>query len=132
MAAALGDTPLRRDLLIEHLHALQDRHGCLREGHLLALAEAMRLAPVEVFEVATFYAHFDVLADDAPTPAPVTIRVCEGLPCAMAGAAPLLDALHAAPPGGARVVAAPCMGACHQAPACAVGHAQVPHASVGR
>jgi NADH:ubiquinone oxidoreductase subunit F (NADH-binding)/NADH:ubiquinone oxidoreductase subunit E len=120
--AAIGDLALRRDLLIEHLHALQDRYGCLREGHLLALAEALRLAPVEVFEVATFYAHFDVLADDAPAPAPVTLRVCESLPCAMAGAARLLDALRAAPPGGARVVAAPCMGACHRAPACAVGH----------
>ena len=87
MRAALGDLPLRRDLLIEHLHALQHaRHGCLREGHLVALAELLRLAAVEVFEVASFYAHFEVLADDAPAPAPATIRVCDGLPCAMAGA----------------------------------------------
>jgi formate dehydrogenase len=130
--AALGDLPRRRDLLIEHLHALQDRHGALREGHLVALAEALRLAPVEVFEVATFYAHFEVLPDDAPAPAPVTIRVCDGLPCAMAGGGGLLDALRAAPPAGARVVAAPCMGACHRAPACAVGHDLVEHATPAR
>jgi formate dehydrogenase len=121
VAAALDGLEIRRDLLIEHLHALQDRHGCLREGHLLALAERHRLAPVEVFEVATFYAHFDVVEDAAPPPAPVTIRVCESLPCAMAGSARLLEALRAAPPGDVRLVAAPCMGACHRAPACAVG-----------
>ena len=132
VAAALGAMPLRRDLLIEHLHALQDRHGCLREGHLIALAEALRLAPVEVYEVATFYARFDVLADEAPSPAPVTIRVCESLPCAMAGAAKLIEALRAAPPGGARVVAAPCMGACDRAPACAVGHDPVEQATPER
>jgi formate dehydrogenase len=132
VATALGDMPLRPDLLIEHLHALQDRHGCLREGHLLALAEALRLAPVEVFEVATFYAHFEVLEDDAPAPEPVTIRVCESLPCAMAGAARLMEALGAAPPHGARVVAAPCMGACHRAPACAVGHDLVERATPDR
>ena len=64
--------PMRRDLLIERLHDLQDRFGCLRAGHLVALAAIMRLAPVEVFEVASFYAHFDVLEDDAPAPPPVT------------------------------------------------------------
>jgi formate dehydrogenase beta subunit len=116
VAAALGDLPPRRDLLIEHLHAIQDREGCLREGHLVALAEWLRLAPVEVFEVASFYAHFDILPDGAPAPAPVTIRVCDGLPCAMAGAEALLDALRHAPPPHARVVAAPCMGACDRAP----------------
>jgi len=131
IATALDGLELRRDGLIEYLHALQDRHGCLREDHLLALAEAMRLAPVEVFEVASFYAHFDVLPDDAPAPCPVTIRVCESLPCAMAGSARLLDALRAAPPGGARVIAAPCMGACHRAPACAVGHDLIESATTG-
>ncbi len=96
-----------RDLLIEHMHAVQDRHICLREGHLLALAELLRVALIEVFEVATFYAHFDVLPDEASAPAPVTVRVCESLPCAMAGAGRLLEALRAAPIGGARLVAAP-------------------------
>lgn len=130
-ATIVGLEP-RRDLLIEHLHALQDRHGCLREGHLVALAEALRIAPVEVFEVATFYHHFHVLDDGAPPPAAVTLRVCESLPCAMAGAHALLAGLRAAPPSGVRVVAAPCIGACHRAPACALGHALVEHATPAR
>ncbi len=118
IATALGPLPLRRDLLVEHLHALQDQYGALHPDHLVALAEALHLSPVEVFEVATFYAHFDVLADGEAAPPPVTIRVCEGLPCAMAGGHALLAALRSNPPGGARVLAAPCMGACHEAPAC--------------
>jgi formate dehydrogenase len=122
VAAILGDLPLRPDLLIEHLHAIQDREGCLRAGHLVALADMLRLAPVEVFEVASFYAHFDIVEDDAPAPPAVTIRVCDGLPCAMAGAEGLLQTLRAAPPPGARVLAAPCMGACHRAPAVSVEH----------
>ena len=123
-------SPPRRDLLIEHLHALQDRHGCLRAGHLVALAEHLRLAPVEVFEVATFYHHFEVLEDAAPAPEPVTLRVCESLPCAMAGAHGLLAALRAKPPApGVRVVSAPCIGACHRAPACALGHELVERAT---
>jgi formate dehydrogenase len=119
VAATLGAMPLRPDLLIEHLHALQDRHGALYPDHLVALSEMLRLAPVEVFEVATFYAHFDVLADGEPPPPPLTIRVCEGISCALAGGHGLLAALRANPPGGARVLAAPCMGACHEAPSCA-------------
>ncbi len=130
--AALGDAPRRADLLIEHLHAIQDRFGALRRRHLRALAEELRMPGVQPFEVASFYAHFEILADDAPAPAPVTIRVCESLPCAMAGSAALLAGLRAAPPPGARVVAAPCMGACHRAPACAVGHALVEHATPAR
>jgi len=126
VAATLGALPLRRDLLVEHLHALQDRHGALRPDHLVALAGLLRLAPVEVFETATFYAHFDILADGEAPPPPVTIRVCGGLPCRLAGAGALLDALRAAPPGGARILAAPCMGGCDAAPCCAAasGHAQ--------
>jgi formate dehydrogenase len=119
VAATLGDLPLRRDLLIEHLHALQDHHAALRPDHLVALAALLGLAPVEVFEAATFYHHFDVLADGEPPPPPVTIRVCEGLPCVLAGAGALLAALRATPPGGARILAAPCMGGCDAAPCCA-------------
>jgi formate dehydrogenase len=130
--AAIDALPLRRDLLIEHLHALQDRHGCLRAGHLVALADLLRLAPVEVFEVASFYHHFEVLEDAAPAPPPVTIWVCGSLPCAMAGAQRLLDALQAAPPAGARIVTAPCMGACHRAPAAALGHALIEQATPER
>jgi formate dehydrogenase len=128
--------PRRWDLLVEHLHALQDRHGALHPDHLVALAEALHLAPVEVFEVATFYAHFDVLADGEPAPPPLTIRVCDGLPCAMAGADHLLDALRDSPPGGARILSAPCMGACDQAPVCAAeqgyGDAHIMAASPAR
>ena len=127
--AALATLPLRRDALIEHLHALQQAHGALREGHLVALAELLRLAPVEVFEVASFYAHFEILPDDAPPPLPV-LRVCEGLPCAMAGGAALHAALAAQ--AGRRVVGAPCMGACHNAPAVALGHCLVEHATPAR
>lgn len=130
--AALAGLPPRRDLLIEMLHRLQDAHGCLRQGHLVALAEGLRLAPVEVFEVASFYAHFDILEDAAPTPPAVTIRICDGLPCAMAGAEALLAALRSSPPARARILAAPCMGACHHAPAAAVGHVPVGHASPDR
>ncbi|MCW8086645.1 NADH-ubiquinone oxidoreductase-F iron-sulfur binding region domain-containing protein [Sabulicella glaciei] len=119
--AASGVAEPRRDLLIEQLHALQDRFGCLREGHLVALAEWHRLAPVEVFEAASFYAHFEILPDDAPAPPPVTIRVCEGLPCAMAGAGALLETAREMAPPGTRVLASPCMGNCHRAPVAAVG-----------
>ena len=117
VVAALDGLPLRRDLLIEHLHALQHRHGGLRPAHLVALAALLRLAPVEVFEVATFYAHFDLLAEDEAAP-PAPIRVCDGLPCAIRGAPAL--------PQGARILAAPCMGACDEAPACTARRRDVP------
>jgi formate dehydrogenase len=126
--AGIAGLDLRRDMLIEHLHALQDRHGALRAGHLVALAELHRIAPVEVFETASFYAHFDLVAD-GETPPPVTLRVCDGLPCAMAGSAELHARLHDTAPPGTRVLHAPCMGACHRAPACAVGHRLVEHAT---
>lgn len=118
---AAGLARPQRDLLIEQLHALQDVAGCLREGQLVALAAFHRLAPVEVFETASFYAHFEILPDDAPAPPPVTLRVCEGLPCVMAGGGQLLAAVRDAATAGVRVVGAPCMGACHRAPMAAVG-----------
>jgi NADH:ubiquinone oxidoreductase subunit F (NADH-binding) len=126
---AIGDMPRRADLLIEALHAVQDRFGCIRHAHLRALAELFRLPHVVPYETATFYAHFDVLPDDAPAPPALTVRVCDSLPCAMAGSAALHDALRAALPE-ARVIAAPCMGACHRAPACAAGHRLIEGASV--
>jgi formate dehydrogenase len=129
VASAIAGLAPAQDMLIEHLHALQDRHGGLRAGHLVALAESLRLAPVEVFEVASFYHHFEMLEDAAPASAPLTIRVCDSLPCQLAGGGALLDALSAAPPPGTRVVAAPCMGACHRAPACALGHDLVERAT---
>src|SRR5437868_2059780 len=112
----LADRPRRRDLLIEHLHLVQDRYGFLSAAHLAALAQEMKLALAEVYEVATFYAHFDVVKEDETPPPPVTVRVCDSLSCAMAGAESLLAALPAQLGPGVRVVRAPCMGACDRAP----------------
>src|SRR3954468_21778947 len=129
MRALLGDRPRRRDLLIEHLHLIQDRYGHLSAAHLAALAAEMKLAMTEVYEVATFYAHFDVVKEGEPPPSAVTVRVCDSLSCAMAGAEKLLAALPGQLGAGVRVVRAPCMGACDRAPIAAVGHVQVMHAS---
>jgi len=122
--ALLGEREHRRDLLIEHLHLIQDRYGYLSAAHLAALAQEMRLALTEVYEVATFYAHFDVVKD-GETPPPVTVRVCDSLSCALNGAERLLAELPAKLGKNVRVVRAPCMGACDHAPVCAVGHVQV-------
>src|ERR1700742_1474875 len=127
--ALLGEKPRRRDLLIEHLHLIQDRYGYLSAAHLAALAAEMKLAQTEVYEVATFYAHFDVVKDGEVPPPPVTVRVCDSLSCAMAGAESLLASLPAKLGPGVRVVRAPCMGACDKAPVCAVGHVQVMRAN---
>src|ERR1700744_3452882 len=89
--ALLGARERRRDLLIEHLHLIQDHYRCLHARHLAALAEEMRLALVEVYEVATFYAHFDVVMDDEAPPPEITVRVCDSLTCALSGAEQLLD-----------------------------------------
>src|SRR5437588_5383356 len=126
--ALLGEQLRRRDLLIEHLHLIQDRYGYLSAAHLAALAAEMKLALTEVYEVATFYAHFDVVKEDETPPPPVTVRVCDSLSCAMAGAEKLLATLPGKLGPGVRVVRAPCMGACDKAPVCAVGHVQVMHA----
>ncbi|MFY9769918.1 MAG: NAD(P)H-dependent oxidoreductase subunit E [Xanthobacteraceae bacterium] len=130
--ALLGDRERRRDLLIEHLHLIQDRYGHLSAAHLAALAEEMRLALTEVYEVATFYAHFDVVKEgDTPPPA-VTVRVCDSLSCALKGAERLFAELPNKLGPGVRVVRAPCMGACDHAPVCAVGHVQVVQADTGK
>src|SRR4029077_7573399 len=121
--ALLTDKPRRRDLLIEHLHLIQDHYGHLSAAHLTALAHEMKMALTEVYEVATFYSHFDVVKDGPPPPA-VTVRVCDSLSCAMAGADALLAKLPTILGKGVRVIRAPCMGACDRAPVCAVGHVQ--------
>jgi formate dehydrogenase beta subunit len=126
----LGDAPRRRDLLIEHLHKIQDRFGCLADRHLVALANEMKLAMTEVYEVATFYHHFDVVKDGEAAPAPVTVRVCDSLACELAGARELLERLPALLGDGVRVVAAPCIGRCEQAPAATVGQHPVPSADL--
>jgi formate dehydrogenase beta subunit len=119
----LTDRSRRRDLLIEHLHLIQDHYGHLSAAHLAALAAEMKMAQTEVYEVATFYSHFDVVKDGPPPPA-VTVRVCDSLSCAMAGAEELLKKLPGILGKDVRVARAPCMGACDRAPVCAVGHLQ--------
>ncbi|HWP20075.1 MAG TPA: NADH-ubiquinone oxidoreductase-F iron-sulfur binding region domain-containing protein [Burkholderiaceae bacterium] len=132
--AALGALPLRRDLLIEHLHALQDRYRQLTTAHLAALAQLLRLSQAEVFEVASFYHHFDVVREDAegryPTPARLTVRVCQSLSCELAGAKELLARLPAILGADVRVLPAPCVGRCEQAPVAVVHQRPVPVATV--
>jgi NADH:ubiquinone oxidoreductase subunit F (NADH-binding)/NADH:ubiquinone oxidoreductase subunit E len=128
--ALLGDLPRRADLLIEHLHLLQDKYGCLHARHLVALANEMRLALVEVYEVASFYAHFDIVMDSEPAPPPITVRVCDSLTCAMMGAERLRAELKGRLEPNVRVVRAPCMGGCHNAPVTAIGHALHEHATL--
>ncbi len=123
--ALLGDLPRRRDLLIECLHLIQDAYGCLSTAHLAALAAELRLAQVEVFEVASFYHHFDIVREGELAPPALTVRVCDGLSCEMAGAGELLARLPALLGREVRVVAAPCIGRCDQAPAVLVGQQAV-------
>ncbi|MFQ6018115.1 MAG: NAD(P)H-dependent oxidoreductase subunit E [Kiloniellaceae bacterium] len=128
--ALLGDRLRERDLLIEFLHLIQDRYGCLSAAHLQALAEEMSLPMAEVYEVASFYAHFDIVLDDEPGPAELTVRVCDSLTCEMMGAQKLLEQLPKALGAKVRVVRAPCMGRCDTAPVAEVGHRHVDHATL--
>ncbi len=130
IAALLGERPRDRDLLIEHLHLIQDRYGQLSAAHLQALAEAMRLPMAEVYEVASFYAHFDIVLDGEPDPAPLTVRVCDSLTCELMGAQDLLARLPGEVGPEVRVVRAPCMGRCDCAPVAEVGHRHIDHATV--
>jgi formate dehydrogenase len=130
--ALLTDRPRRRDLLIEHLHLIQDHYGHLSAAHLAALAQEMKLALTEVYEVATFYAHFDVVKEGQPPPPAVTVRVCDSLSCALKGAERLFADLPQKLGAKVRVVRAPCMGACDRAPVCAVGHVQVMQADAAK
>src|SRR5580658_6518712 len=123
--ALLTDRSRRGDLLIEHLHLIQDKYGHISAAHLAALAAEMKLAQTEVYEVATFYAHFDVVKEGEAPPPAVTVRVCDSLSCALAGAEQLLTGLPQKLGAGVRIVRAPCMGACDRAPVCAVGHVQI-------
>ncbi len=120
-----------RDLLIEHLHLIQDKYGCLSAAHLRALAEEMRLSMAEVYEVATFYAHFDVVKEGETPPPALTIRVCDSLSCELAGAQALKAALEdGLDPAEVRVLRAPCMGRCDTAPVLELGHNHIDHATV--
>ena len=126
----LGDEPRRRDLLVEHLHKIQDRYGSISAGHIVALAHEMRLAPAEVYEVATFYHHFDVLKEGEEHPPGLTVRVCDSLSCELAGAGELLPALKRALGPAVRVIPAPCVGRCEQAPVAVVGQNPLASATV--
>ena len=118
----LGERSRQRDLLIEHLHLIQDAYHQISAAHLAALADAMKLSLAEAFETATFYAHFDVVKENDPPVPPLTIRVCDSLTCALFGADKLLHAVRAGAGPHARVVRAPCVGRCDTAPAAEVGH----------
>ena len=130
--ALLGDEPRRRDLLIEHLHKIQDAHGQISQSHLVALAAEMKLAMTEVYEVATFYHHFDVVKDGETAPAGITVRVCDSLSCAMGGAQQLLADLKRTLGDDVRVVHAPCVGRCHDAPVVVVGQNPIDRADAAK
>lgn len=121
VAELIGDSPRRADLLIEHLHRLQDHVGHLAEDHLRALARMLGLAPAEVYEVATFYHHFSVVADGEPAPPRLTVRICDSLSCALAGAEDLIARAQPYLPTDARLQRVPCVGRCQHAPVAVVG-----------
>ena len=128
----LGAAPRRRELLIEHLHRIQDRHGHISAAHVVALAREMNLATAEIYEVATFYHHFDVVKEGDEVPPALTVRVCDSLSCELAGARPLLEKLKSALGSRVRVIPAPCIGRCEQAPAAVVGQNPVARATVDK
>jgi NADH:ubiquinone oxidoreductase subunit F (NADH-binding)/NADH:ubiquinone oxidoreductase subunit E len=128
--ALLGDESRQADLLIEHLHKIQDKFGHLASAHLAALAQEMRLAQTEVYEVASFYHHFDIVKEGEAAPQALTVRVCDGLSCEMGGARDLLAKLPKILGKEVRVIAAPCVGRCEQAPVVVVGQNPIINASV--
>ena len=131
--ALLGDAPRQRDLLIEYLHLIQDAHGHLSAAHLAALAHEMKLSQTEVYEVATFYAHFDIVKEGETPPPALTVRVCDSLSCMIAGADALIDSLEAGTdPAEVRIVRAPCMGRCESAPIAEAGHNHIVGATAER
>ncbi len=127
----LGDAPRRRDLLIEHLHKIQDTFKHIHAKHVVALAHEMHLSPAEVYEVASFYHHFDVVKEGEAPPPPLTIRVCESLTCEMHGAKELLEALRQGL-GKTRVITAPCVGRCQHAPVAIVGQNPIDQANTSK
>ena len=128
----LGDAPRRHDLLIEHLHRIQDRFGYLSAAHLVALASEMKIAMAEVYEVATFYHHFDVVKEGESPPPAISVRVCDSIACALAGAGDLLTRLPSLLGPEVRVLHAPCVGRCEMAPVAVVGQNPVPYATAER
>ena len=126
----LGERPRKRDMLIEYLHLLQDHFGHLSAPHLRALGEEMRLSMAEIWEVASFYAHFDLVKEGETPPPALTIRVCDSLSCELAGSEALYEALSLGmDPTQVRVLRAPCMGRCDTAPVLELGHNHIDHAT---
>lgn len=125
----LQDASRQRDLLIEHLHVLQDHFGCLHKRHLKALAHEMKLSSAEVYEVATFYHHFDYVNDGDAAPAKLTVRVCESVSCSLAGAESLINTLESITGEDVRVQRVPCVGRCETAPVAVVGTNPIAHAT---
>ena len=128
--ALLGDSPRRRDLLIEFLHRIQDRYKHISAPHALALAQEMRLSPAEVYEVATFYHHFDVIQENGTPPPELTVRVCDSLSCELVGAKQLIAGLKQKLGDQVRVQAVPCVGRCHAAPIAIVGQYTIDEAKI--
>jgi formate dehydrogenase len=128
----LGDASRRRDLLIEHLHKIQDKYGHLSARHLVALASEMKMAMAEVYEVATFYHHFDVIKEGENPPPPITVRVCDSVVCELAGSRKLLSNLPGLLGPGVRVLHAPCVGRCETAPVALAGQNPIPYATEER
>ena len=130
--ALLGTASRRRDLLIEHLHKIQDRYHHLSAAHMAALASEMKLAMTEVYEVATFYHHFDVVKEGETAPPAITVRVCDSIACELTGAHDLLKKLPALVGSSVRVLHAPCVGRCETAPVAVVGQNPIPNATSRR
>jgi formate dehydrogenase beta subunit len=128
----LGDASRQRDLLIEHLHKIQDKYGYLSARHLVALASEMKMAMAEVYEVATFYHHFDVIKEGETPPPPITVRVCDSVVCELAGSRKLLSKLPGLLGPGVRVLHAPCVGRCETAPVAMAGQNPIPYATEER
>ena len=127
----INGTPIKRDLLIEYLHLIQDKYRCIKKKHLAALADIMKIPFAEAFEVASFYAHFDVLNDDEVEPPEITIRVCDSLTCELKGSDKLIKSLKKNYNiQDVRVLRAPCMGLCDFAPAVEVGHNHIKDADL--
>lgn len=125
----LGSKPRRKDLLIEYLHLIQDKWGYIGSSHLMALASELQLSQASVYEVASFYHHFDVVKEDQTPPPELTIRICNSLSCSMTGSSKVQDELNSLAPSNIRIIPAPCMGLCNEAPAAAIGKNYVGHVS---
>ncbi len=128
----LGDMPIRRDLLIEYLHLIQDQYNHISADHMTALASVMKLATTEVYEVASFYHHFDLVKEGQDTPPELTIRVCDSVSCELNDAKKIIKALEGKYDGEIRIQPVPCVGRCEQAPVAVVGTNAIPYADIDK